>query len=711
MAAILQRSFAGSSKEGRTRDLVLERLRLSQDRFGGQNQTFRTLSRYYFNLSPHIRARDNDRPTSGRRNEYPDLFVPRSFTSVEAAVPPWVFSVVGGNPPVKVYSRKQEYQRSSGAVENMIAYDWERSDVLIKSIEVAKEIFKYGTGIAQIGYKRDAFEIKRPYDVTEAYGFKGFDDEGRPKPLTRTRTHTQPDEVVRFEGPTLDPVSVFNANPDPYYSRIKDMRYFCIRRWADRGTLKLEDENHYRLTGKSKYKNLDKIPNVKTGYIESIYQMDYGDDMAEAMGWNNAFSMHMNRYVHSPSGAERRIEDNLVELIEYWDRDDKLIVLANEETPILDGPNPWDDKELPFVAARCYVVPHQFWGLGYLHTIKRSQEEMNANRNLLYREAQLRALSIWGYDEATGIDPNVDLEPGSLNKIPMDANGNPGIVRLYEAGPLPSDPYQVESMLDRDMQLANAQPDYNQSAAGGKTATGATIAQENLQARLRLQALQGELTYATEIARKFHARRQQFLSEDGEVFRILGAKGPEYPRMTREDIAGEYDFITAGQHLHVSADVMRQQFEQALAIIGGNPAFMQMTNLWEVLREMWNMFDIPRVDRFMNPPQGDTVSPDVENMVLRHGEWIKVNVMDQHEEHLQSHQQAMMQAGSEEGMDMFSKHIQEHQKMLKTQQQAAPPPQEQPGMQGGQGQTPNLENAIPTQGSLIAGVGGAGRQA
>ena len=108
MAAILQKTWAGSSQEGKTRDLVLERLRLSQDRFGGQNQTFRTLSRYYFNLSPHIRARDNDRPTSGRRNEYPDLFVPRSFTAVEAAVPPWVFSVVGGYPPVKVYSRKQE---------------------------------------------------------------------------------------------------------------------------------------------------------------------------------------------------------------------------------------------------------------------------------------------------------------------------------------------------------------------------------------------------------------------------------------------------------------------------------------------------------------------------------------------------------------------------------------------------------------------------
>ena len=124
--------------------------------------------------------------------------------------------------------------------------------------------------------------------LAEAYGFKDkLDENGNPIPLLRTRTHKREEEVVRFDGPTVDPVSVFNAHPDPYYPRINEMRYFAIRRWADRASLKLEDENHYRLTGKPKFKNLDKIPTVKTGYIESIYQMDYGDDMAEAMGWTN----------------------------------------------------------------------------------------------------------------------------------------------------------------------------------------------------------------------------------------------------------------------------------------------------------------------------------------------------------------------------------------------------------------------------------------
>ena len=113
---------------------------------------------------------------------------------------------------------------------------------------------------------------------------------------------------------------------------------------------------------------------------------------------------------------------------------------------------------MPIVASRCYVIDGQFWGIGYLHTIKRSQEEMNANRNLFYRQGQLNVLNLWGYDEATGVDPDLDMEPGSVNPIPMDANGNPGIVPLYKGSPLPPEAYQIEDRLDRDMQLVNAQP-------------------------------------------------------------------------------------------------------------------------------------------------------------------------------------------------------------------------------------------------------------
>ncbi len=180
--------------------------------------------------------------------------------------------------------------------------------------------------------------------------------------------------------------------------------------------------------------------------------------------------------------------------------------------------------------------------------------------------------------------------------------------------------------------------------------------------------------------------------------------------MKPQDIAGEYDFVTVGQHLHTSPDVVRQQLEQVITIIGSNPAFMQMTEVYEVWREMFKMFGFTQIDRFLKPPPENTVSAEIENKILKYGEWVEPNIMDNHEEHLQSHQQAMMQAESDEARDMFAKHIDETQKLLKLQQQSQPPPQEQPGMQGGEGQVPGLENAIPTEASLAAGVGGAGNQ-
>lgn len=136
--------------------------------------------------------------------------------------------------------------------------------------------------------------------------------------------------------------------------------------------------------------------------------------------------------------------------------------------------------------------------------------------------------------------------------------------------------------------------------------------------------------------------------------------------------------------------------------------FMQMTDLYEVWREMWRMFGFDRVDRFLNPPPGETVPAEIENKVLSHGEWTQTNMMDDHEEHIQSHMRAMPTARNMEAMEMFNRHIAEHQKQVRTRQQAAPP-QEQPGLRGYQGNVPNLDNAVETAGGLAARVGGAGQ--
>lgn len=712
--AIIRRGFIAGSEEAKSRDLVQSRCELTNRRYAGANETFRQLNRYYLSLSPRIVQRDNDRARTIRASKFPDLFVSRSFTAIEAAVPPWVFSVLGGVPPVKVFARKDGYQEQADAVEAMISYDWERSKVLYRSLHVAKQMFKYGTGVAKIGYRYDSYDITRHYERTTP---TGWNRDG--KLLTRTDRIKKKETVVRFDGPWLEPVSIYNVGPDPYYNDIEQMRYFWIRRWTDRQTLEWENENHIRFAGKPLYKHLDRIPIVGRGFVESVYQMDHGDDLDEAMGWSGAFNVRRNNQYQGGlfnGKQDKQRWDDIVEVVEYWDREDKVIYLANGETPILDDENPFDDKELPFVAARCHVLDGQFFGYGYLHPIKRSQEELNSHRNLFMRQGQLNVMNLWGYDENLGLPATLEgeVEPGSFHGIHFSANGNPLVRPLIDGRPLPPEAYQIEDRIDRDIQMTLALPNYQSGVQSSKdvTATAANLAAANVEVRNKLMALGGELTYATEIARFFHSRRQQFLKDEGEVFRILGNKGAEYHPLKPGDIAGEFDFVTAGGHLYASKDVLRQQLIQLWTVIKGDPVMLEMTKLPELWEETFKTFDFQLPKRFVMKPPERTYDQEKENAVMAYGQPEVVEPQDNHEVHLQSHMQAMTKAiaeGNPKAIQAFKDHIAMHQRMLQMTQAAAPP-QEQTGPQGQEGQVPNFENAGQNQASLQSSVGGTGMQ-
>lgn len=700
--------------------LVQDRLQLSIDRYGGQNNMFRELNRFYLGLTPHVSNRENDRPNESHVSKTPDLFVQRSFALVEGATPMWVFGVLGGHPPIKVYSRKKDYLERAESLQALVTYDFDRSDVLYRSIHVAKQMFKYGTGIAKVGYKFDSYNIKRAYERSIPKGFNQKDD-----PVYNRRDVTKDEEVVRYDGPWIEPWSVYNFHPDPYYQDIKDMRYVCAARWTDLATLELENEQHRKLIGRDKYKNLDKIPRTKKGQINEVYHMDNGDDLAEAMGWTNSFNYRGNRYT-GQGGTNDQYED-LIHIIEYWDRDDRVVYLAQGETPILDSENPYDDKEIPFIAARNTVLDNNFWGYGILHATRRTQEEMNSLRNLNMRQAQLNILNVWGFDESIGVPQTLtNLNPGGLYPIPFHANGNPGLVPLIQGRPLPPEAYQYEDRLDMDMQLAAGMPGYRSGVGGeGGTATEATLQEQQSKERSRLQSLHGSLTYAAEIARFFISRRQQFLKDEGEEIRITGAEGVSFKFFTRQDIEGEYDFVPGGGHVHPGKDVLRQQLLQLIAVTAQNPVLTELTDMPEVWEETWKMFDFDYPQRFLNPPVEKNPfaeRPDWESRVLLQSEWIKATPNENHEQHLQEHQQALMKAvseGDQKAIEVIKGHMQQHKQYLmqqqaqQAQQQQAQgggtPPQEQAGLRGFAGNVPNMENATESEAGLAARVGGGSR--
>jgi hypothetical protein len=359
---------------------------------------------------------------------------------------------------------------------------------------------------------------------------------------------------------------------------------------------------------------------------------------------------------------------------------------------------------------RCTVLDGQFWGMGILAPIKKLQEELNSHENLMLKNADLNINNIWAYDESIGLPDSFDnMEAGQAYPVPFYSD-KPLLVPLMQGRPLPPEAYKIREQIDSTIQTTIGQPGYRQQLNSG-TATEAQLETAMVESRNRLQALMGELTYATEVARFFHSRRQQYLKDEGQTFRVLGAKGVSYPTMTPNDIAGEFDFVMAGQHMHASRDVLRQQLLQAIALIKGDPALMSISDMPEIWQEFWKMCDFVRPERFYSPPPQRTWDPKTENIVLMAGEWVEVEPNDDHEEHMQVHQQAFANAISEgqEAQEQLQKHIDMHNRFMKQTAQQAPP-QEEPGVSGDPGATPNLENAVPSQGGLTAAVGGAGAQ-
>jgi hypothetical protein len=432
------------------------------------------------------------------------------------------------------------------------------------------------------------------------------------------------------------------------------------------------------------------------------------------MGWKGGFSLGRSSRHGGIWGKGGEEQDALIEIVECWDRNDKVVYLANGEVPILDSENPFDDKELPFVMARCHVLDNELMGYGYLHPIKRSQEELNSHRNLFMRQGQLNVMNLWGYDEGMGLPPTLDgeVEPGSFHGIHFSSNGTPLLVPLINGRPLPREAYEIEDRIDRDIQTTLALPQYGVQPSKAETATAASLAAANIEQRNRLMTLGGEITYATEIARFFHSRRQQYLQDEGEVFRIMGDTGQEYKFMTPQDIAGHYDFAVAGTNLNASKDVLRQQLLQLWSLIKGDPVMMEMTNLYELWEETFKMFDFNVPKRFLSPPQERTYDAPQEDKVMMTGEPVVVETRDDHESHLESHRMAFQKAvasGNMAAVKAVKDHIKRHEQMLKQQMQQAPP-QEQPGIKGAPGNVPSLENATPSLASINAGIGGAGAQ-
>jgi len=631
------------------------------------------------------------------------------FALVESAIPHWLFNLFGQKPHQRFLGRTAEDHEKAEAVTQMIDYHMERATVFLQSIPIAKSIYKYGTGIGKVGYRyQSRFQVTK----TKVKAVTGFNPvTGRA--IWGDKTILEKEPIVEFDGPILDPVSVYLWHPDPLYWELDRMRYVGESRWTDRQTLETVNEQYGRLTGKSMYKNLDKVPAITRHKIGTLLQMDTTDDTAEAMGWNNS-PMWRGRWRNLQEAEENA--DDVILVREYWE-DDRLIEVANDETTIRNGPNPFDDKKKPYVTATCFPIEFSVWGKGYIHPAIGSQEELNSWRMLNLRQGRFNVHNVWATPENINIDIDA-IEPNAIYQVPFDAVGKPMLVPLMQGRPIPPEGRYLESALQMDMQRALAAPDWMVGGIGGgsDTATEARLQGQSSASRLKLQGAIGETSLLIPLAKKFLSRIVQFGKEE-MVFRVLGANNSvEFTQITRQDIEGEFDVEPAGSVWYPNLDVLRQQMLQALAIVRGDPVMMEITDIYEIWKELWKLFPgVRSPERFLKPPAEKTWDPEKENIILSAGEYVDVTPNENHAEHLQIHQKGMIQGATNGNeaqqhrvLSAYSQHVAEHSKFAK-QMKAMPQPQEQPGLRGYAGNVPDQEQAVESEAGIQSRIeGGVG---
>jgi hypothetical protein len=709
MANLITHIHPMGTADAKARDLALGRIQDSIDAFGGQNAILRQMNRYYHSISPtRVRTSENDVPISrnSRLNDSRDeVFVPMSFALVVSAVPHWMFNLFGQKPHLKFLGRTFDDHQKSEAVTKAIDYQMERGTVFLQSIPIALSTYKYGTGIGKVGYRYKSHMHTEKFRGDVITGFDPLSG----KAVWGKKTITERTPIVDFDGPWIDPVSVFLWHPDPLYWRPDDMRFTGESRWTDIQTLRKLDQQYYELTdGKHMYTNLDKIPKMSRHKIGTSLQMDSSDDTAEAMGWN--VSPHWSAHGQGRWRGIQDAEENADQVIlvkEYWE-DDQLIEVANEEIVIRRGENPHEDKKKPYIVSTCFPIEFSVWGMGYLHPTRKTQELLNSWRKLTLKQGRYNVHNVWAVPENTDMDID-EFEPNKIYEVPYGANDKPLVTQLMDGKPLPPEAQYIEGALMADAQRALSAPDWSAGAIeGAKTATEAKLQGESSASKLRLQGAIGEIAFLQPMGEKFLSRMKQYGSEE-QIFRVVGKDGSvEFSQITRQDLAGAFDMEAQGGLWHPNVDVIRQQMLEALAVARGDPVMLEISDVYEIWKELWKLFPgIRSPERFVKPPAEKTWDAPKENIILSAGEAVIVTANEAHDQHYQEHMKGLTKAVAEKNdraIAQYSEHLQRHQFYLQ-QQKSMTPNQEMPGLSGEAGNLPQ-DGGLPTQGNILAKVNG-----
>lgn len=474
------------------------------------------------------------------------LFIPWSFTVVETIIP----KVFARDPKWRAIAQSPDFPSDGPrVVNNLLTYQWGRCGMRIKMYDYIKDSLMYSKGYAKVGWN---FQPK-----TRTFMEPQVDKNDK---ITFNKVQKT---TVEYDDPIVDIVDPMDIYVDPDATSLDDAAYVIHRK-----TVSLED--------------LKQNPNYNN--VDQIKQADYADQ------WLDKSTRYRNI---TPAKDKHK---DLVEILEYWGADDRLIVLANRSVVLRDTPNPYNHKKIPFVELDDYRDPHRYYGQSELSVIDPLQREINAIRN------QRR-----DYDNLA-LNPVIRMVPGVLRN-PNSAVMAPGNVWMvsdlnsmdvFTLPQLQGSSTEIENQTAQDIQRAVAIDELGiglmPENASRVAATTVVSSQSNAGKRFAMKiALLEEAV--KKIGQMVFDLNQQFLDKERTI-QILGEKGAEeWVKLSPADIRGNYMVsIETGSMLpkdEIAARKEAMEFLQYVTPIVG-PVIQSNPNVaMPIIQMVLDTFELP----------------------------------------------------------------------------------------------------------------------
>lgn len=532
-----------------------------------------------------------DKKTGKPRIDRSNISIPFAYTMVETVLPRLVETLFAGRPYVSMrglpsgmaqhqqgvpVSNIRPWEEAAKKMETLIDYQMNVPlDIQDRFNSGLKGLAIYGTAVAYTcwGYReRDVIRRERAPVMSGEFDPQS----GAELPLMDA------DGVVT----DLQEVTVSIKEYDDPDARFIDLGLFFVDANA-------EDIDDARFCGHDAYVSKSILKEMEE---QGIIKVDW-KKLPKETQTNEARNYRMVSIglpTTDDQSAESSSDDDLFRLTYYWE-DDKRVLILNRTQIVAEGENPYWHKKKPYDKDVYSEVPGEFYGIGIMEINEDLFDELNVERNqrIDYRTISMRR----AFKKRRGTSINNDQLVWKQNAI-FEVDKMDDLEVLPAPDGALAGSFNQEGIIKADIKDTVGAQDVVMGNQGGKTATETMAIDNNASIRFKMLISSIEKRLLLGITRKWIQLNQQYI-EDDRLIPLFDQDEAEWPRISPEEIQGEFHLIASGSSVEPMAnkEAHKQRMVELYGMFRQDPFYQQFPDKRRnLMKKVYESFDIQETD-------------------------------------------------------------------------------------------------------------------